>query len=53
MKEYEQLAIWYGGIDMGSSKDGSQPLLPSIPAKPLDSKDLQLEPSYDNGWELL
>ncbi|GMY32004.1 hypothetical protein FCV25MIE_27246 [Fagus crenata] len=53
VKEYEQLAIWYGGIDMGSSKDGSQPLLPSIPAKPLDSKDLQLEPSYDNGWELL
>uniref|UniRef100_A0A2N9EYC6 Uncharacterized protein n=1 Tax=Fagus sylvatica TaxID=28930 RepID=A0A2N9EYC6_FAGSY len=53
VKEYEQLAIWYGGIDMGSSKDGSQPLLPSIPAKPLDSKDLQLEPSYDNEWELL
>ncbi|XP_065630774.1 uncharacterized protein LOC111992175 isoform X2 [Quercus suber] len=53
VKEYEQLAIWYGDVDMGSSKDGSQPLLTSTPAKSLNSKDLQLELSYDTEWELL
>ncbi|XP_075671107.1 uncharacterized protein LOC142640752 isoform X2 [Castanea sativa] len=53
VKEYEQLAIWYGDVDMGSSKDGSQPLLTSTPAKSLDSKNLQLELSYDTEWELL
>lgn len=53
MKEYEQLAIWYGDVDMGSSKDGSQPLLTATPAKSLDSKNLQLELSYDTEWELL
>lgn len=53
MKEYEQLAIWYGDVDMGSSKDGSQPLLTSTPAKSLNSKNLQLELSYDTEWELL
>ncbi|XP_050247756.1 uncharacterized protein LOC126695148 isoform X4 [Quercus robur] len=53
VKEYEQLAIWYGDVDMGSSKDGSQPLLTSTPAKSLNSKNLQLELSYDTEWELL
>ncbi|KAK4576985.1 hypothetical protein RGQ29_027485 [Quercus rubra] len=53
VKEYEQLAIWYGDVDMGSSKDGSQPLLTATPAKSLDSKNLQLELSYDTEWELL
>lgn len=53
VKEYEQLAIWYGDVDMGYSEDSSQTFLPSFPATPLDSKNLQTQHACDSGWELL
>ncbi|XP_040986497.1 uncharacterized protein LOC121234585 isoform X1 [Juglans microcarpa x Juglans regia] len=48
-EEYEQLAVWYGDVDMGSSKDSLQ----SIPAAPLDLKNLPIQQACDSDWEFL
>ncbi|XP_042951103.1 uncharacterized protein LOC122283024 isoform X5 [Carya illinoinensis] len=48
-EEYEQLAVWYGDVDMGSSKDSLQ----SMPATPLDLKNLPIQQACDSDWEFL
>lgn len=41
-KEYEQLAIWYGDVDIDSS-----------PRTPFDTQNLQTHHACDSEWEIL
>uniref|UniRef100_A0A5B7B857 Uncharacterized protein n=1 Tax=Davidia involucrata TaxID=16924 RepID=A0A5B7B857_DAVIN len=52
-KEYEQLAIWYGDIDIEFSQQPEQNLLPSVPGTSLDSKKPSAHDICDSEWELL
>lgn len=50
VKEYEQLAIWFGDADMGSNKQSEQQR-PLTFTTTMGSKDLQAETDF--GWEVL
>ncbi|KAA8548353.1 hypothetical protein F0562_000037 [Nyssa sinensis] len=52
-KEYEQLAIWYGDVDIESSQHPEQNLLPSFPSTCLDSKKSSAHDICDSEWELV
>ncbi|GKV02073.1 hypothetical protein SLEP1_g14554 [Rubroshorea leprosula] len=49
VKEYKQLAIWFGDADMGSDKES----LPSTAATTTGYGNSQTELEGDSGWELL
>ncbi|GLU18089.1 hypothetical protein SLE2022_344080 [Rubroshorea leprosula] len=49
VKEYKQLAIWFGDADMGSDKES----LPSTAATTMGYGNSQTELEGDSGWELL
>ncbi|GLT48602.1 hypothetical protein SLA2020_222170 [Shorea laevis] len=53
VKEYEQLAIWFGDADMVSDKESMQSLLPSTAATTMGYGNSQTELEGDSGWELL
>ncbi|KAM7278188.1 hypothetical protein ACFE04_005322 [Oxalis oulophora] len=50
-KEYQQIAIWYGDTDVGSSQDTSHTLMPTITPTKLDSENSGEQDISD--WELL
>ncbi|KAK8986433.1 hypothetical protein V6N11_009992 [Hibiscus sabdariffa] len=52
VKEYEQLAIWFGDADMGSGHDHFQTLQPSS-STTLEPKNTRTEPVCDSDWEIL
>eukprot|EP00261_Vitis_vinifera_P011997 XP_002283041.3 PREDICTED: uncharacterized protein LOC100246901 isoform X2 [Vitis vinifera] len=51
-KEYEQLAIWYGDVDGGSSQN-TQNLLPPSTTEQVHIKKPPTHDSCDSEWELL
>ncbi|KAH7544050.1 hypothetical protein ACOSQ2_031267 [Xanthoceras sorbifolium] len=52
-KEYEQLAIWFGDVYMGSSQDTLQSHGSSTISSTLDTNNLNLDQACDHEWELL
>ncbi|KAM7503947.1 hypothetical protein LguiB_002851 [Lonicera macranthoides] len=52
-KEYKQLAIWYGDIDMESTKCPKENTAPSYAVMPSESQKPPTQDSYDSEWELL
>ncbi|GMI63611.1 hypothetical protein HRI_000030400 [Hibiscus trionum] len=53
VKEYEQLAIWFGDADMGSVHDHFQTLQPSSSTTTLEPKNKRTERVCDSDWEIL
>ncbi|XP_019464977.1 PREDICTED: uncharacterized protein LOC109363241 isoform X3 [Lupinus angustifolius] len=53
VKEYEQLAIWYGDTDLEHSQGLSRTLLPFRSRTYEDSKNLQGHDASETEWELL
>ncbi|TYG71514.1 hypothetical protein ES288_D05G402800v1 [Gossypium darwinii] len=53
VKEYEQLAIWFGDADMGSDHNHFQTPQPSSSTATSKSKNTQTELVCDFDWELL
>ncbi|TYH74461.1 hypothetical protein ES332_D05G400300v1 [Gossypium tomentosum] len=53
VKEYEQLAIWFGDADMGSDHNHFQTPQPSSSTATSKSKNTQTELVCDSDWELL
>ncbi|KAH1063588.1 hypothetical protein J1N35_028575 [Gossypium stocksii] len=53
VKEYEQLAIWFGDADMGSDHNHFQTPRTSSSATTSKSKNTQTELVCDSDWELL
>ncbi|KAK2638861.1 hypothetical protein Ddye_026656 [Dipteronia dyeriana] len=52
-KEYEQLAIWFGDVDMGSSQDRLQSHMSPTTSSTLDTNNLNSDQACDSEWELL
>ncbi|TYJ39153.1 hypothetical protein E1A91_A04G047000v1 [Gossypium mustelinum] len=53
VKEYEQLAIWFGDADMGSDHNHFQTPRPSSSTATSKSKNTQTELVCESDWELL
>ncbi|XP_059662710.1 uncharacterized protein LOC132308603 isoform X2 [Cornus florida] len=52
-KEYEQLPIWYGDVDIDFSQHSGQNVLPSIASMSLNSKKSPTHDLCDSEWEIL
>ncbi|RDX81619.1 hypothetical protein CR513_37683, partial [Mucuna pruriens] len=53
VKEYEQLAIWYGDADIMPSKGFSQTSLPFSSKTDMDSENMEEQHDSESEWELL
>ncbi|KAK3198765.1 hypothetical protein Dsin_022180 [Dipteronia sinensis] len=52
-KEYEQLAIWFGDVDMGSSQDRLHSHMSPTTSSTSDTNNLTSDQACDSEWELL